>query len=245
MSTFLIVLKVCITMIKVYSPRCKFIKQGMTLHRLEMNYLSECKLMKQITLLFAEISWKTTFFMTNLSFSGSRPLYWSNSAHHIDESVEPQDASTFSTEWHCQVRVFPGGNPWSPPPVVKILPAALHLRPFLWPKPVSPPQVLSPKISKNVPHFSLNFGFFLAQNCIRKLYFMLKTPKLLYGSIFGLSGQFLQVPPHLTPSPTQVPPPTWLHPRRGLKIIPESKSHPHQNFCVKTLQVRDELSVSV
>ena len=36
------------------------------------------------------------------------------------------------------------------------------------------PRVLSPKTSKILPNFSLNFDYFLAQNCIRKLYF---TPK--------------------------------------------------------------------
>ena len=42
---------------------------------------------------------------------------------------------------------------------------------------LSPNWVLSPKISKILPNFSLNFDYFLAQNCTRKLYFMLKTPK--------------------------------------------------------------------
>ena len=29
---------------------------------------------------------------------------------------------------------------------------------------------MSPKVSKFLPHFSLNFDYFLSQNCIRKLY---------------------------------------------------------------------------
>ena len=42
----------------------------------------------------------------------------------------------------------------------------------------SPPNsFLSPKIPKILPHFALNFDYFLVQNCIRKLYFMLKTQK--------------------------------------------------------------------
>ena len=71
------------------------------------------------------------------------------------------------------------------------------------------------------PHFSLNFEYSLAQNCIRKLYFMLKTPKFAlivpYGDIFGLSGQFFQVPPHLTLSTMWVPP-IWSLVFRGVKF---------------------------
>ena len=55
------------------------------------------------------------------------------------------------------------------------------------------------------------FFFFLAQNSIRKLYFM-HIPKfawtLMKGGIFGLSGQFFQVLPHLKTeySPQKFPP---------------------------------------
>ena len=98
-----------------------------------------------------------------------------------------------------------------------------------------PNWVLSPKISIILPHFSLNFDYFLAQNCIRKLY--LNTT---ICSNFAVGGHSLASadnfpgPPHLTSSPMWVPP-IWLRPQQGLKIVPESKSPPHQKFCEKTL----------
>ena len=64
---------------------------------------------------------------------------------------------------------------------------------------------------------------------------MLKTPKFAnfaVGGIFGLSGQFFQVPPHLTPSPTRVPSPDSV-PDGDRKIIPESKSPPTKKFVKK------------
>ena len=89
--------------------------------------------------------------------------------------------------------------------------------PTFRPEPVPPTWVMSPKISKLLPHFSLNFDYFLAQNCIRKLYFMLKAPNFAVGGIFGLSGQFFQVPPHLTSSPT------WNE-NRPRKQVPPTKN---------------------
>ena len=54
-------------------------------------------------------------------------------------------------------------------------------------------------------------------------------------ALFLLSGQFFQVPPpHLTPSPTQVPLPSDSVPNVDRKVIPKSKSPPHQKFCEKS-----------
>ena len=82
-----------------------------------------------------------------------------------------------------------------------------------------------------------HFDYFLAQNCIRKLYFMLNTPKfaliLLWGHFWPHSRQFFPS----TPSSDSVPnvsPPIWLRPQRRPKIVPKSKS-PHQKFCEKPL----------
>ena len=94
-----------------------------------------------------------------------------------------------------------------------------------------PNWVLSLKNSQTLPHFSLNFGYFLAQNCIRKLYFMLKTPK--FALIFGLSGQFFLVPHHLSPSPMWTP---HLSPSRtGTEKSSRKQVPPNQKFCDKTL----------
>ena len=85
------------------------------------------------------------------------------------------------------------------------------------------PWVLCPKMSKMLPHSSLNFGYFLAQNCIRKLYFMLKTPKFCsnfaVGKHFWPQWTICPSPPspHLTPSPT------------GTEDYPKSKC-PTKNF---------------
>ena len=86
------------------------------------------------------------------------------------------------------------------------------------PPPNQPPsllfdQSLSPQLSfvpENFKNFTSFFSqYFLAQICIRKLYFLLKPPKFALfccGDIFGLSGQFVQVPPYLTPTAKQGPP---------------------------------------
>ena len=104
--------------------------------------------------------------------------------------------------------------------------------PAFWPEPVPPTEFWI------LPNFSLNFDYFLAQNCTRKLYFVLKTPNLTVGGggIFGLSGQFFQVPPSSDSVPAASPP-IWLCPQRGLKVVHKSKfpPPPHQKFCEKTL----------
>ena len=109
------------------------------------------------------------------------------------------------------------GVPWQQ----KFCPSPNH-RPHFLTKACPPSWVLSPKI---LSHFSLNFDNFLsAQNCIRKCYFMLKTPKfaqiLLWGH-FWPQRTILLSSPHLSPLP-----PTWCRPWRGPKIIPESKPPP-------------------
>ena len=93
---------------------------------------------------------------------------------------------------------FPGGLGGFPQ-AGKILPIPQPIPvPAFWPEPVPPNWVLSPKISKILPHFSLNFDYFSAQNCIRKLYFVLKTKFaliLLWGGIFGSANNFSKSPP--------------------------------------------------
>ena len=54
-----------------------------------------------------------------------------------------------------------------------------------------------------------------------------KTPKL--ALILLCRGAVLASADNFSKSPL-----IWLHPRRGPKIIPESKSPPHQKFCEKT-----------
>ena len=99
--------------------------------------------------------------------------------------------------------------------------------PAFWPEPVPANWVLSPKISKISPHFSLNFDYFLGQNCIRKLYFMLKTPKfaliLRWGHSWSQRIIFPTAPPHLTPFPT------------GTENRPRKQASPPSKFCEKTL----------
>ena len=91
---------------------------------------------------------------------------------------------------------FPGGT-GGPPGSKNFACPPTDRRPHFLTRACYPNWVLSLKISKILPHFSLNFNYFLAQNCIRKLYFMLKTPKFdsnfAVGGIFGLSGQSFQV----------------------------------------------------
>ena len=93
--------------------------------------------------------------------------------------------------------------------------------------------VLSPKISKIPTNFSLNFDYFLAQNCIRKSYFKLKTPKFVLICCRG----------HFWPQRTIFPSPllTWLCPRCKSPLTPSQRgsksslkaSTPHQKFCEK------------
>ena len=112
-------------------------------------------------------------------------------------------------------------------------PATKHRPRFL--TRVCPPQLsFVPKDFKNFTSFFLNFNYFSAQNCIRKLYFCLKYQNLLYFCCRGHFWPQLTIfpsppssdsdpntsspPPHLTPSLTgtenrlrkQVPPPKML-----------------------------------
>ena len=71
-----------------------------------------------------------------------------------------------------------------------------------------------PKNFKNFTSFFSQFWlrYFLAQNCIRKVYFMHKTPKFANfwcrGTFLASANNFSKFPPppHLTPSPMWVPP---------------------------------------
>ena len=127
-------------------------------------------------------------------------------------------------------------NSLSPPQVAKILPVPPTDRsPRFFDLSLSPSWVLFPKISKIVPHFSLNFDYFLAQNC-RKFYFMFKITKVYSdfaggGAFLGSADNFFQVIPHLTLSPTQVSPSGSI-PDGDRKSSPKA-SPPHQKFCEK------------
>ena len=87
--------------------------------------------------------------------------------------------------------------------------------------------------------FSFNFDNFLDQNCVRKLYFMLKTPKfaqiLRWGAFRASVDNFSEFPSSdsipdvspllLTPSPT------------GTENRPPESKSPPKNFVKKTLQL--------
>ena len=121
---------------------------------------------------------------------------------------------------------LPGGKNFSRPPN---RPPSL-----LFDQSLSPNWVLSLKISKILPNFSLNFDYFLAQNCIRKLYFMLKTPKfaliLLVGGILA-SANNISKSPIIDSVPDVSPPSIWLRPWWVLKIFPVT-SPPTRNFGI-------------
>ena len=91
---------------------------------------------------------------------------------------------------------LPGGDwglgvpPVPPGPSPKILPVPPNRPPSpLFDQSLSPQLSFAPKnFKKFLPHFSLKFDYFLAQNCIRKLYFMLKNTKIC--SNFAVGGHF-------------------------------------------------------
>ena len=178
-----------------------------------------------------ELSYVPLFACTGLLHLGSIQPHGKFTAHILQGSINfklicPLDTSTWNVS---TLKVFFYGGP----PGSKNFACSLQMTavPAFWSEPVPPNWVLSPKI---LPHFSLNFDYFLAQNCIRKCSFMLKTPKfaliLQGGGISGLSGQLFQVPPHLIPSPTWVPPPHLTPSPTGTKNRPR-KQVPHQKFC--------------
>ena len=71
---------------------------------------------------------------------------------------------------------------------------------------LSPSQVLSPKISNILPHFSLSFDYFFGSKLHQKALLYAQNIKICsnfaVGGHFGLSRQFFYVPLHLTPFPT-------------------------------------------
>ena len=153
-------------------------------------------------------------------------------AHVSEQYTQAENTQCFS--WGP-----PGGKNFAHPPTDR--------RPRILTRTCPPNWFLSPKISKMLPHFSLNFDYFLAQDCIRKVYFMLLTPKfalILLQGVFWPQQKLFQVYLHMTPSPTWGPPPPsdsvpdmsppiWLCPQHGPKIIPKSKSLPPKNFGKK------------
>ena len=88
--------------------------------------------------------------------------------------------------------------------------------------------------TENFKNFTSFFSQFWLLFSSKLHHFVHKTPRFALnfavGGIFGLSGQFFQVSPHLTPSPTQIFPPSVSVPDGDRKSFPESKS-PHQKFC--------------
>ena len=114
-------------------------------------------------------------------------------------------------------KVFSGGVPQA----AKNFPASQPTTvPAFWPEPVSP-QIWSPKMSKfylSIPSTLTKYFLLLVQNCIRKLYFMLKTSKF---ALILLKGHFY---PQWTIFPS--PPLIWLHPRRE---FPPSDSVPDRD----------------
>ena len=157
--------------------------------------------------------------------------------------VHASHTKTLQQEHKQHTRVFfPGGSPrWQnfcPSP--NRPPSPLFLLPEL-----------VPQISKILPHFSLKFDYFWAQNCIRKLYFMLKTSKFALivlwggGGIFGFGKQFFQVPSHLTPSPMRVPPSDLS--LTGTENHPWKQVPPTKNFVKKThtLKVKHALQTNL
>ena len=120
------------------------------------------------------------------------------------------------------LRVFPGGT--GVPQGGKNFARTLQptVIPTFWPKSV-PPSKFCPQKFLILPHFSLNFDYFIAQNCIRKFYFKLKTQKncsnFAVGAFLASANIFpsppssdsvsdTSPPPHLTPSLKASPPPT-------------------------------------
>ena len=95
-------------------------------------------------------------------------------------------------------------------------------------------------MSKILPHISLNFDYFLAQNWIRKLCFMLKAPKfvlmLLTGGAFWPQLTIFQVPLHPTPSPMRVPPNQAPRLRRGPKHS-QKQVPPTKNFVKQLINL--------
>ena len=126
---------------------------------------------------------------------------------------------------------FPGGFPqqqkFCPSPATNCHPC------FLTRACPPPPTEFCPwKFQKFYLIFSLNFDYFLAQNCIRKLYFMLKNTKIC--SNFAVGGHFWPQRTIFLSPPMWVPPSDSV-PNRDRKIVPKSKFPPKKKICEKTL----------
>ena len=121
------------------------------------------------------------------------------------------------------------------PQAAKVLPVLPQLTavPTFWPEPVPPTEFCPWKLQKFYLILLSTFDYFLAQNCIRKLYFMLMLlcSNFAAGGIFGLSGQYFQVPP-IWLRPDASPPPCDSVPDGDRKLSPKA-SYPHQEFCEK------------
>ena len=148
-----------------------------------------------------------------------------SSHHHYSRGVF--SPSPIFQQEHFLTRAWAKIFPVPPPTTV----------PAFCPEPVRPPNwVLSLKISKILPHFSLNFDYFLAQNCIRKLYYMLKTPK--FALILQWEGAFLASSDNFSKSPfirlSCESPPSDSVPNGDQKLSPKASSPPTKNFVEKS-----------
>ena len=94
-----------------------------------------------------------------------------------------------------------------------------------------------PENFKHFTSFSLNFDYFLAQNCIRKLYFMLKTPKIAlfcWGGYFWPQRKFFQ-DPLIWLCPRRESPPSDSIPNGDRKLSPKASPPPPPKILWKTL----------
>ena len=100
-----------------------------------------------------------------------------------------------------------------PHQVAKIVPVPPNRLPSpLFDQSLSTQLSFVPKNFKNFTSFSLNFDYFLAQNCIRKCYFMLKNTKICW--IFCCRRAFL--------ASADKSPLIWLCPRRESPLLTPS-----------------------
>ena len=132
--------------------------------------------------------------------------------------------SKFSHISTLRTRVFfpegdkgpPGGKNFAHPPTQP----CPH---FLTRACLPPTQFRTQKFQKFYLIFLLIFDYFLAQNCIRKLYPMLKTPKfaliLLKGEFWSQRTIFPSPPPSSDSIPDASPPPIWPQSLTGTKKL--------------------------
>ena len=141
------------------------------------------------------------------------------------------ETSFFLGDWGS-----PGSKNFARPPQSIVVPSSTRA--------CSPPTEFFPKISKILPHFSLNFDLFELKTALESFILCLKhtiCSNFAVGGIFGCSGQFFQVQPHSTLSLMRVPPSDYVP--NGNRKSSSKTSPPTKNF-VKTSLQRDKLTRS-